>query len=258
MLNFAANLTMMFNEVPFLDRFKAAREANFEAVEFLFPYDHPPREIGARIRDNGLTQVLFNLPPGNWAYGERGIGALPGREDEFKASLETALAYAEATECKTLHAMAGIAPLGICREQMFDTFVENLNMACELCAQSGITIVLEALNDQDVPKYLTPRVSDVSRIINAVSHKNLGLQFDFYHVQIMDGNLVRNFDTHLHQIRHVQISSVQGRHEPDIGEINYPFIFNHIDSSSYHGWIGCEYMPKGNTIDGLGWLNHFR
>ena len=258
MLNFAANLTTMFTEVPFLERFRAARENDFTAVEFLFPYDHSPLDVGARILDNGLRQVLFNFPPGDWYSGERGIAALPGREDEFKASIETALTYAEATNCKTLHVMAGVVPPDISKEQMFDTFVKNLDMACGVCAQQDITIVIEALNNQDVPAYLLPRVSDAARLINTVDHNNLGIQFDFYHVQIMNGNLVRNFDTYLNQIRHIQISSVQGRHEPDVGEINYPFILNHIEGSSYDGWIGCEYFPDGNTVDGLSWLHNFR
>ena len=258
MLNFAANLTTMFNEVPFLERFNAAREANYKAVEFLFPYEHSPSELRDRIQNNGLKQVLFNLPPGDWTAGERGIGALPGREHEFRASLEIAMNYADAIECRTLHAMAGIAPPDTCEERMFDTFVENLKIACEICAQSNITIVLEPLNSQDVPKYFIPRLSDARRVINAVGCENLGLQFDFYHVQIMDGNLIRNFDTHIDQIRHIQISSVQGRQEPDIGEINYPFILNHINESSYDGWIGCEYVPRNDTIKGLGWLENFR
>ena len=258
MLNFAANLTMMFNEVPFLERFDAARKAAFLGVEFLFPYEFSANDIGQRIEDNGLTQVLFNLPPGNWESGERGIAALPGREDEFKESLETALTYAEATRCKTLHVMAGIIPPGGNLEEMFDTLVANLILACELARSAGVNIVLEPLNSQDVPEYFLPRVTDAVSVIDTVGCTNLGLQFDFYHVQIMNGNLVYHFDDHLKHILHIQISSVQGRHEPADGEINYPFIFKHIDASRYNGWIGCEYIPKTNTTDGLVWLNKLR
>ena len=258
MLQFAANLSMMFNEVPFLDRFGAARDAGFNGVEFLFPYDFPARDVGQRVRDNGLTQALFNLPPGDWDAGERGLGALPGREDEFNAGLEKALIYAEATGCKTLHAMAGIVPSGASTEQMFETFVENLTKATDLCADAGVTIVLEALNNQDAPGYFLPHVFDAASVVQAVGRPNIGLQFDFYHVQIMDGNLIRNFDLYLNDISHIQVSSVQGRHEPDNGEINYPFIFKHIEASSYDKWIGCEYMPIGATRDGLAWLDSWR
>ena len=258
MLKFASNLTMMFNEVPFLDRFDAARDAGFNGVEFLFPYDFPAHDVGQRVRDNGLTQALFNLPPGDWKAGERGLGALPGREDEFKASVEKALTYAEVTGCKTLHAMAGIVVPNANTEQMFETFVENLIAAADLCADAGITIVLEALNSQDAPGYFLPHISDAARVAQAVGRPNIGLQFDFYHVQIMDGDLIRNFDLYLDDIDHIQVSSVQGRHEPNDGEINYPFIFEYINASAYDGWIGCEYMPAGATQDGLAWLDAWR
>ena len=255
MLNFAANLTMMFNEVPFLERFKAARQASFLGVECLFPYEFSAYDIGQRLHDNDLTQVLFNLPAGNWESGERGIAALPGRKDDFKHSVELALDYAEATGCKTLHAMAGIIPRGGNREEMFDTLVINLNMACELAKSAGVSIVIEPLNNQDVPGYFISRVSDAANIIESVGCDNLGLQFDFYHIQIMDGNLVRHFNDHLKQVFHIQISSVPGRHEPIDGEINYSFIFKNIKASQYKGWIGCEYIPRTKTTDGLNWLN---
>ena len=258
MLKFAANLTMMFNEVSFLERFGAASDAGFQGVEFLFPYDFPAADVGNRVHDHGLTQALFNMPPGDWSIGERGIAALPGREDEFKASVDTALTYAEATGCKTIHAMAGIVPDGVSTDQMFDTFVKNLTIAADAAIGSGITIVLEALNSQDAPGYFLPHVSDAARVAEAVGRPNIGLQFDFYHVQIMDGNLIRHFDHHLDRIGHIQISSVPARHEPDDGEINYPFIFTHIDASTYDGWIGCEYNPAGATTDGLGWLENLR
>jgi len=257
-LKFAANLTMMFNEVPFLERFDAARDAGFNGVEFLFPYDFTTRDVGQRVRDNGLTQALFNLPPGDWEAGERGLGALPGREDEFRANLEMALTYAEVTNCRTLHAMAGIVPSGANTEQMFETFVENLIAAADLCADAGITIVLEALNSRDAPGYFLPHISDAARVAQAVGRSNIRLQFDFYHVQIMDGDLIRNFDLYLDDIGHIQVSSVQGRHEPTDGEINYPFIFECINASAYDGWIGCEYMPTGATRDGLSWLDAWR
>ena len=257
MLKFAANLSMMFNEVPFLDRFGAARDAGFNGVEFLFPYDFPARDVGQRVRDNGLTQALFNLPPGDWDAGERGLGALPGREDEFNAGLEKALIYAEATGCKTLHAMAGIVPSGANTEQMFETFVENLTKATDLCAMPGSQLFWKRLIIKMRPATPTPCFR-CSKRGQAVGRPNIGLQFDFYHVQIMDGNLIRNFDLYLNDISHIQVSSVQGRHEPDEGEINYPFIFKHIEASTYDKWIGCEYMPVGATRDGLDWLDAWR
>ncbi|MEK9724704.1 MAG: TIM barrel protein, partial [Rhodospirillaceae bacterium] len=178
MLNFAANLTMMFNELPFRDRFGAAKTAGFSGVEFLFPYDDPAAEIASRLDDNGLTQALFNLPPGDWAAGDRGMAALPGREDAFRASIDLALAYAEATGCKTLHVMAGIVPDGVSTEHMFETFVENLAVAADAFAAEGIAAVLEPLNSRDVPGYFLPHAADAARVIKAVDRPNVGLQFD--------------------------------------------------------------------------------
>ena len=254
MPKFAANLTMMFNEVPFLERFAAARNAGFAGVEMLFPYEFEASELAARLNDNGLTQALFNLPPGSWEAGERGLAALPGREDEFRAGVDLAVAYADAMECKTLHVMAGVVPAGVPWEQMFETFVDNLAYAADVFAKTGLTAVLEPLNSRDAPGYFLPHAADAARVIKAVDRANVGLQFDFYHVQIMDGDLARNFKAHRDITRHIQVSGVPERHEPDIGEINYPYLFDLIDDSGYDGWVGCEYRPRADTTEGLGWL----
>lgn len=255
MPKFAANLTLMFTEVPMLERFAAARDAGFNGVEFLFPYEFQPADLATRLTDNGLTQALFNLPPGDWVAGERGIAALPGREDDFRASLDTALPYAEALGCKTLHVMAGIIPDGVAREAMFETFVANLALAADAFAELGITAVLEPLNSRDVPGYFQPRARDAAEVIAAVGRPNVRLQFDFYHVQIMDGDLAKNFDAFADITGHIQIAGVPERHEPDVGEVNYPYLFEKIDAAGYDGWVGCEYNPRTTTTDGLGWFH---
>ncbi|MET4805077.1 2-oxo-tetronate isomerase [Limibacillus sp. MBR-115] len=254
MPRFAANLTMLFNERPFLDRFTAAADAGFEAVEFLFPYDHSPQQVADMLHGCGLTQALFNLPPGDWAAGERGIAGLPGREQEFQDSVGLALDYAKALNCKTLHVMSGICPPDADRAHYLETYAGNLRFAAEMLGKEGITVVVESLNSRDVPNYLIPRPADARQVINAAGAGNLGLQFDFYHVQIMGGDLSRSFEANLDLIRHIQIAGVPERHEPTVGEINYGYLFALIDRLGYDGWIGCEYKPRTDTLTGLSWL----
>ncbi|MCK5778120.1 MAG: hydroxypyruvate isomerase family protein [Rhodospirillales bacterium] len=251
---FAANLTLMFNEVPFLDRFAAAREAGFEAVEFLFPYAHPAPEVAARLADNGLTQALFNAPPGDWDAGERGIAALPDRVSEFRESIDKALEYARALDCRTLHVMAGLVPDPAMRDEMLACYVDNIRFAADRCEGEGVTVSLEPLNSRDVPGYLMLTSAAIAEALERIDRPNAGLQFDFYHVQVMEGDLARRFEAMLDDIVHVQISGVPERHEPNIGEINYPYLFNLMDRLGYTGYVGCEYNPLGDTRDGLSWL----
>lgn len=254
MPHFAANLSMMFTEVAFMDRFKAARDAGFDAVEFLFPYAHPTDEVATALKDNGLTQALFNAPPGDWDAGERGIAALPDRVSEFRESIDKALTYARALDCRTLHVMAGLMPSPEMRDEMLACYVENIRFAADRCQAEGITVALEPLNDRDVPGYLMPTSAAVADAIKMIGRPNVGLQFDFYHVQIMEGDLARRFEAMLDLIVHVQIAGVPERHEPNTGEINYSYLFNVLDRVGYIGFVGCEYNPLGTTLDGLGWL----
>lgn len=254
MPRFAANLTMLFNEVDFLARFERARAAGFEGVEYLFPYAHPASEVAAALHDQGLTQALFNFPAGDWGAGERGLAARPEKQAEFEASIETALSYAEALNCSCLHVMSGLVREGEEREALFDHYVRNLTMAAEAAEPLGITLVVELLNNRDVPGYLIPTLEEARRAVEATGKANVGLQFDFYHVQIMQGDLAKRFEAHADLTRHIQIAGVPERFEPDVGEINYPYLFELVDRLGYQGWVGCEYKPKGRTEDGLGWL----
>jgi hydroxypyruvate isomerase len=246
---------MMFNEMEFLARFSAAAEAGFTAVEFLFPYDHPKSELAARLREAGLEQVLFNLPPGDWNAGERGVAALPGRESEFRAGLATALEYAEALGCPRLHAMAGVVPKGVDLAQCEAVYVDNLRFAARAARSAGVELLIEPINARDMPGYFLNRTDQACRIIEAVGQDNLFLQYDVYHAQISEGFLVETFRANRDRIRHIQIAGVPGRGEPDAQqEINYPFFFAAIDAAGYDGWFGCEYRPRAGTVEGLGWL----
>jgi len=251
---FAANLSMMFTEVSFLERFKAASDAGFEAVEFLFPYAHPAPDVAARLKDHGLEQALFNAPPGDWDAGERGIAALPDRISEFRESIDKSLEYAHALDCKTLHVMAGLVPDPAARDDMLACYVENIRFAADRCQAEGVTVALEPLNSRDVPGYLMPTSVGVMDVIEMVGRPNVGLQFDFYHIQIMEGDLARRFEALIDDVAHVQISGVPERHEPNTGEVNYPYLFNMMDRLGYTGYVGCEYNPRAGTLDGLNWL----
>lgn len=257
MPRFAANLTMLFTELPFLERFAAAADAGFEAVEFQFPYAFGRRQLGERLRRAGLEQVLFNLPPGDWEAGERGLAALSGREAEFRESVERALPYALELSCPTVHVMAGIVAEGMRNARVVDTYVTNLRYAAERFAEHGITVVVEPLNARDVPGYLLSRQGDARAVIERVGRDNVGLQLDLYHCQIMEGDLATHVREFADITHHMQIAGVPGRHEPDVGEINYEFLFRLIDDLGYRGWIGCEYVPAGGTHEGLGWMRPY-
>jgi hydroxypyruvate isomerase len=254
---FAANLSFIFQEVEFLDRFAAAAQCGFKAVEYLSPYEHPPETIAERLSRHGLVQALFNMPPGNWAAGERGVGALAGREQEFRDGVEKALVYAKATNCRLLHAMAGVLPAGGDRSAAERVYIANLRYAAERLAREGITVIIEPINNRDIPGYFLNTTTQAMSLIERVGQPNLELQLDLYHVQIMEGDLAHHIRSLAGHYPHVQIAGNPGRNEPDVGEINYPFLFDLLDELGYSGWIGCEYRPKGETRAGLGWAKRF-
>lgn len=258
MPQFAANLTMMYTEHDFLDRFAAAARDGFHAVEYLFPYDYPAADIAARLAAHGLTQALFNLPPGDWAAGERGIAALPGREEEFAASVERALEYAHATGCRRLHAMAGLVPQGADLTALRATFVANLRHAARRCAEHGITLLIEPINQRDMPGYFLSHQQQAHDIVAEVGEPNLKVQMDWYHCQIMEGDIAMRLRRHLAGVGHVQIAGVPERHEPDSGELNYPYLFALLDELGYDGYIGCEYRPRNGTSAGLAWFQPYK
>src|SRR5579883_3522980 len=253
----AANLSMMFQDVPFLDRFSAAAACGFAGVEYLFPYEFPADEIGARLERHHLTQALFNLPPGDWAKGERGMAALPGRESEFMAGLERALEYARATRCQRLHVMAGIWPTGRNRRDGSAVYIANLRRAAERAAEQGVTLVIEPINTRDMPDYFLSTSSEAMAFIEQVAHSNLKLQLDLYHCQIMEGDLAMHIRRLAGSYAHVQIAGVPERHEPDRGEVNYAYLLELLDEVGYDGWVGCEYRPAGETRAGLGWARRW-
>ncbi|WBV44828.1 2-oxo-tetronate isomerase [Pseudoroseomonas cervicalis] len=257
MPRFAANLSMMFTDVPFLDRFARAAAAGFEAVEFLFPYDHPPEVVAEKLNSAGLTQALFNMPPGDWAAGERGMAAIPGREQEFRDNVATAITYARALGCKTLHAMSGLTE-GLDRAACEATFVENFRYAADALAPHGITLLVEPINSRNMPGYFIAHQLDAIALIERVARPNVALQLDLYHAQIMDGDLTKLIEKLAGRFAHVQIASVPERHEPDEGELNYPHLYGVLDRIGYKGWIGCEYNPRAATEAGLGWFAPYK
>jgi hydroxypyruvate isomerase len=257
MPRFAANLSMLFAEVPFTERFAAARRAGFKAVEFQFPYEHDVADLAACARDAGLDVVLFNLQPGNFAAGERGIACHPGREQEFTAGVDRALAYASALGCKTLNCLAGLKPEGLDRDEASDTLITNLRHAATRLAEHGIGLVIEAINGNDMPGFLLTHSSEAMAVINQVGVANLKLQYDVYHMQRSEGDLMHTMSRLKPHIGHIQIADAPERHEPGTGEINFAALFAHIDAIGYEGWVGCEYKPRGSTIDGLSWLTDF-
>ncbi|WAC28983.1 hydroxypyruvate isomerase [Ancylobacter sp. SL191] len=254
MPRFAANLTMLFNEVPFLDRFEKAAAAGFTGVEYLFPYDFPVEELVARLKANGLQQVLHNLPAGNWGAGERGIAILPDRVDEFRAGVDKAITYATALGSPQVNILAGIAPAGVERDVLHKTFVENLKYAAPKIKDAGLKLLIEPINTRDIPGFFLNYTKQAKAIIDEVGSDNLFIQYDIYHMQIMEGDLARTIEANLPQIAHIQLADNPGRFEPGTGEINYAFLFRHLDAIGYAGWVGCEYKPKGDTAAGLGWI----
>lgn len=254
MPKFAANISLLFQEVPFLDRFAAAAGAGFEAVEFLFPYEYEVDELASRLKAHNLKNVLFNMPPGDWHGGERGMAALPGREDEFRENVALAIRYAQALGTPQMHVMAGILPPDADRAVCRSTFVSNLQYAAAECAKHGLGILIEPINQRDMPGYFLSRQDEAHSIREAVGAPNLKVQMDFYHAQIMEGDIAMTFRKYQTHVGHIQIAGVPDRHEPDIGELNYPYLFALLDELGYEGWIGCEYRPAGDTRAGLGWL----
>ena len=254
MPKFAANLTMLFNEVDFLDRFEAAARVGFEGVEYLFPYDYDADTLVERLQKHGLTQVLHNLPAGDWNAGERGIACHPDRVSEFRDGVGTAIEYATALGCKQVNCLAGIVPRSVSEQKAHETFVENLEFAAPALEEAGIRLLIEPINTIDIPGFFLTRTYQGRSIISEVASHNLSLQHDIYHMQIMEGDLARTIEQNLDVIAHFQLADNPGRHEPGTGEINYPFLFDLIDSSGYDGWIGCEYAPSTTTEEGLGWI----
>jgi 2-dehydrotetronate isomerase len=249
----AANLSYLFTEVPFLERFEAAASAGFRAVEFQYPYEFPPEEIAARLERHRLEHVLFNLPPGDPEKGERGLAALPGREADFMRHVARALGYARATGCTRIHALAGIQS----GEAAEAVYVANLRAAADFLAPHGITVLIEPLNSRDNPGYFLNTTDAGLRIIDRAGRANLGLQFDLYHCQIMEGDLARHVRDLAGRFAHVQIAGVPERHEPDIGEVNYAYLLELLDEAGYGGWVGCEYRPRAGTLAGLGWARRW-
>jgi hydroxypyruvate isomerase len=274
MPQFAANLSMMYPELPFLDRFEAAAKDGFKAVEFLFPYAYTPEELAARLKANNLQQVLFNAPPGGidpssidqaWNSNTRGTASIPGREKEFQQGVEMALRYAEALHCPRIHVMAGLLGVGHTHASNHATYVNNLKWAAALAVKQGLDVLIEPINTRDIPGFYLNRQDQAHNIIEEVGASNLKVQMDLYHCQIVEGDVAMKIRQYLPtgRVGHFQIAGVPERHEPDIGEVNYPYLFNVIDevskTSNWQGWVGCEYKPKlggqaGGTSAGLGWL----
>ncbi|PAU64335.1 2-oxo-tetronate isomerase [Pseudomonas indica] len=258
MPRFAANLSMLFNDAPFLERFGRAAAAGFKGVEYLFPYEYAPAELAERLQTHGLAQVLFNLPPGDFAAGERGLAALPGRESEFRESVDRAIEYARALGCPRLHAMAGLMTDESQRPRMRETYLENLRYAARRLAEHGLTLLIEPINTRSIPGYFINRQAEAHAILAELGEPNLRVQLDFFHAQIMEGDLTATFKRFQAGVGHIQIAGVPDRHEPDTGEVNYPYLFRLLDEAGYDGWIGCEYNPRGLTEDGLGWFVPWR
>jgi hydroxypyruvate isomerase len=250
---FAANLTMLFGELPFLDRFAAAKAAGFGGVEYLFPYDFEKAALREQLQQHGLTQVLHNLPAGNWAAGERGIAILPDRVDEFRDGLARAIDYAKALDCHQLNCLVGIAPRDADVFELNDVLVDNLRFAAGALAKERIRLLIEPINTLDIPGFFLNRTEQAVQILSEVQSDNLFIQYDIYHMQVMEGDVARTLERHLPRIAHVQLADNPGRNEPGTGEINYPFLFRHLDAIGYRGWVGCEYKPRTTTVDGLGW-----
>jgi hydroxypyruvate isomerase len=249
---------MLFNEVDFLDRFEKAAKAGFKGVEYLFPYAWKKEQLVEKLGAFGLVQALHNLPAGDWNKGERGIACLPGRETEFQEGVGKAIEYAKALKCPQVNCLAGLTPAGVPAEKVRKTLVANLRFAASAFEKEGIRLLLEALNDKDVPGFYLVRTADVLALIKEVGSPNVYFQYDVYHMQIMEGNLTKTIQGNLDTIAHIQIADNPGRNEPGTGEINYPNLFNAIDTAGYKGWIGCEYKPAAKTEDGLGWLKPYR
>lgn len=258
MPNFAANLSFLYTEHPMLERFAAAAEDGFRGVEMLFPYALPATTLAAQARAQGLQVVLCNVPPGDWTLGQRGFAAVPGSEALFRDSLLQALDYAVTLQCPALHVLAGLLPAGADRSRAAATYRDNLAWAVEQARPAGVTLMIEPINPRDIPGYFLNHQAEAhavcAQVCAATGLDNLKVQMDLYHCQIVEGDLARRVEAHIAGIGHMQIAGVPDRHEPDSGEVNYPFLFSLLDRLGYAGWIGCEYRPRNSTRAGLGWL----
>ncbi|WP_280189194.1 2-oxo-tetronate isomerase [Delftia sp. PS-11] len=261
MPRFAANLSMLYNDLDFLDRFAAAARDGFQAVEYLFPYDFTPGQLYERLRANGLRQVLFNAPPGDWDAGERGLACIPGREAEFAEGMARAIAYAQTLGCPRIHVMAGLRPAGASSDALHATYVANVRHAARLAAGHGIAILLEPINGRDMPGFFLSRQDQAHALVAEIGEPNVQVQMDLYHCQIVEGDLATKIRQYLPtgRVGHLQIAGVPERHEPDVGEINYGYLFKLLDELGYGGWVGCEYRPARGaaahaTSEGLGWI----
>jgi hydroxypyruvate isomerase len=253
MPKFNANLSWLYQEMPFPDRFAAAASAGFSGIEILFPYDQPAAEIRAALQANGQEMVLMNAPPGNFSAGERGLAALPGREKDFRKTFGQALDYAATLDCKKIHVMSGVTAASD-QTEVHHTLLANLEYALGQIDQSDLSILIEPINTRDIPGYYLSTIEQAASILTELSHPALKIQFDWYHAQIMGGDLARRTEKYFSDIGHFQLAGVPDRAEPDQGEVNFPYLFQLVDSLHYGGWIGCEYRPRGRTKEGLGWL----
>lgn len=264
MPKFAANLSMLYPELDFLDRFEAAAKDGFKAVEYLFPYAFESRDIASRLKAHGLQQVLFNAPPGDWDAGERGLACLPGREAEFRAGIGKALDYAAALDCPRIHVMAGLLPAGTAHETLYPTYVSQLRWAAAEAAKQGIDVLIEPINTRDIARFYLNRQDHAHQVLADVGAANLKVQMDLYHCQVVEGDVAMKLRQYLPtgRVGHIQIAGVPQRHEPDLGELNYAYLFSVLDELGYDGWVGCEYRPArgtqtGGTSAGLDWLKPY-
>ena len=258
MAKFAANLSMLFTEVDFLERFDAAAQAGFSGVEYLFPYAFDAEQIKQKLEQNNLTQVLFDLPAGDWDAGDRGIACDPSRIEEFQSGVALAIQYAKVLGNTQVNCLAGITPAGVSQQDAHAAFVINLRYAAQALQEAGLRLVIEAINTRDIPGFFLNTTEQAKAVIKEVGSDNLFIQYDIYHMQIMEGDLAPTMSANIGQIAHVQLADNPGRHEPGTGEINYPFVLKHLDELGYQGWVGCEYKPKTTTTEGLDWLNLYR
>ena len=257
MPKFAANLSMLFTEVPFMDRFALAHQAGFSFVEYLFPYDYPAEKVQAQLESNSLRQVLFNIPAGDWAKGERGIGALPGREEEFRAGVAQAVAYAKVLGVSQVNCQAGKKDLRYSNEEHWSVLVENVRYAAQALQKAQMRLVVEPINHFDIPGFYLNKTAQVLKLLAEVGMPNVFIQYDVYHAQREEGELTATLRANIARIGHIQIADNPGRHQPGTGEINYPFIFREIDALGYQGYIGLEYVPTPDTKGSLGWISEF-
>ena len=257
MPQFSANLTMLFNEVPFLDRFEKAAAAGFKGVEFMFRYEWEKDVLAQKLEQFQLQLVLHNLPAGDWAGGERGIACLPDRVDEFKSGVTLAVEYAGALKCFQLNCLVGNTPKNVPDQKVRQTLVDNLRFAAAAMEKAGIRLLVEPVNSIDMPGFYLTGTRQALDLMKEINHPNIRLQYDIYHMQVMEGNLTRSIVSHLSEIGHIQLADNPGRHEPGTGEINFTNLFRFIDEAGYKGWIGCEYKPADTTENGLGWLKPY-